>query len=68
MSLKSFHIIFLIISSLFSVFFGYWSYSEWISSNDNMYLYYSLIGIVLCLGLFFYSKWFLKEISNINVN
>jgi len=68
MSLKSFHIIFLIISTLFSIFFGYWCYSEWVLTKDNMYLYFSFVGITLCLGLFFYSKWFLKEISDINVN
>ncbi len=68
MSLKSFHIIFLIVSSLFSIFFGYWCFLEWTLSNDIIYLFYSLIGIALCLGLYFYFKWFLKEISKINVS
>ena len=65
MSLKSFHILFILISLLFGIFFGYWNYKEWVISQDNIYLFYSLIGILLCMGLFFYSKWFLKEISDI---
>ena len=68
MSLKSFHIIFLLISSLFAIFFGFWSYREWVLYEDSVYLLYSLIGIILCVFLFFYGKWFLKEISEINVS
>ena len=68
MSLKSFHIIFILISSLFSIFFGYWCYKEWTLYQDNIYLLYSLIGALLCVGLIIYGKWFLKEISNLNVS
>jgi hypothetical protein len=68
MSLKSFHIIFILISSLFSIFFGYWCYKEWALYQDNIYLVYSLIGASLCVGLFFYGKWFLREIADINAS
>ena len=68
MSLKSFHIIFILISSLFAIFFGFWYYREWILYENSVYLLYSLIGIILCICLFFYGKWFLKEISEINVS
>jgi hypothetical protein len=68
MSLRSFHIIFILIASLFAIFFGYWCYREWTLYENNIYLVYSLIGVILCICLFFYGKWFLKEISEINVN
>jgi len=68
MSLKSFHIIFILIASLFAIFFGYWCYREWTLYENNIYLVYSLVGVTLCICLFFYGKWFLKEISEINVN
>ena len=68
MSLKSFHIIFILISTLFAIFFGFWCYREWTLYENNIYLVYSLIGVILCICLFFYGKWFLKEISEINVN
>ena len=64
MSLKAFHIIFIFISSLFGVFFGYWCYSEWSLTKEGIYLVFSLVGVMLCICLFFYSKWFLKEIAN----
>ncbi len=68
MSLRSFHIIFILIASLFAIFFGYWCYREWTLYENNLYLVYSLVGVTLCICLFFYGKWFLKEISEINVN
>ena len=39
MSLKSFHILFITISSLFTIFFGYWCYSEWSAYDDSKYLF-----------------------------
>ena len=68
MSLKSFHIIFLLISSLFSVIFSYWCYYQWSQYSENQYLVYLCIGIVLCVSLLVYGKWFIKEIAEINAN
>ena len=67
MSLKSFHIIFLLISSLFSIFFSYWCYIKWSVNNEIQYLFYLIIGIILCVSILFYGKWFKKEISKLNV-
>ena len=67
MSLKSFHIIFILVSSLFSIFFSYWCYNQWSLSEDSQYLVYLSIGIVLCVSLLVYGRWFLKEIAELNV-
>jgi len=53
---------------LFAIFFGFWCYREWVLYENSIYILYSLIGVILCICLFFYGKWFLKEISEINVN
>ena len=66
MSLKSFHIIFILVSSLSSLIFSYWCYNQWSLYEDNQYLVYLSIGIILCISLLFYGKWFLKEIAEIN--
>tara|TARA_Y100000588_G_C13583742_1_gene639863 strand:+ start:139 stop:345 length:207 start_codon:yes stop_codon:yes gene_type:complete len=68
MSLKSFHIIFIIVSTFFGVFFAYWFYQEWSLTHQNIYLIFSCIGALLCVALIFYSKWFIKEIADLNVN
>ena len=66
MSLKSFHIIFILISSLFAIFFGYWCYNEWSQIGGIQYIIYSLISVAFTIGLLKYGKWFLKEISELN--
>lgn len=66
MSLKSFHIIFICISTLFSIFFGYWSYSQWTQVGGMQYLFYSVTSVVFIIGMLYYGKWFLKEISELN--
>ena len=68
MSLKSFHMLFIIISTMFSIVFSFLCYSKWTISHDSMYLGLFLLGIMLCGILLFYSKWFLREIEKINSN
>ena len=38
MSLKNFHIVFIIISSLFMIYFAYWSYTHWFLYKDISYI------------------------------
>jgi len=68
MSLKSFHMIFITIVSLANIFIGYLFYNEWVAYQETRYLIFSMLSIIFCIGLIFYSKWFLKEISKINAN
>ena len=67
MSLKSFHILFITISSLFTIFFGYWCYSEWSAYDDSKYLFFTCISIILSISLIIYGKLFLKKINNLDV-
>ena len=68
MSLKSFHIIFITIVSLATIFVGYLFYNEWAAYNETRYLIFTVLSVIFCIGLIVYSKWFLKEISKINAN
>jgi len=55
MSLKIFHIFFISISLLLTLFLGGWS----IQQSANSYLVVSALGLV---GLSFYFRWFLKKL------
>ena len=66
MSLKSFHILFITIVSLTTIFVSYLFYSEWAAYNETKYLIFTILSLIFCVGLIFYSQWFLKEISKIN--
>ena len=65
MSLKSFHVVFIIISSLFMVYFSYWSISNWISYNDINYMIYGVLSFVAFVSLLFYSKKFVEKYKEI---
>ena len=68
MSLKSFHILFITIVSLVSILVSYLFYSEWSAYNETKYLIYTILSVFFCIGLIYYSKWYLKEISKINAS
>ena len=61
MSLKQFHIIFIVVSSLFMVYFAYWSINKWMEYADNAYMFYFILSALSFAGLIFYSRKFLKK-------
>ena len=65
MSLKTFHIIFIIISSLLMIYFAYWSYGQWIYYHDQSYLSYLILSIVSFVFLLFYSQKFIKKLKGL---
>ena len=65
MSLKTFHIIFILISSLFMIYFAYWSYAHWFLYKDISYLVYLFLSIISFIFLLFYSKKFIKKYKGI---
>ena len=66
MSLKAFHIIFLISVVLLFLFLTYWNYENWNIYGQNSYLFY--LGISLASGLFiaFYGIKFYKKTKKLN--
>ena len=65
MSLKSFHIVFIVISTLFMSYFFYWSLINWFNYKDISYLIYGFLSIVSFLVLIVYSKIFIKKYKEI---
>ena len=65
MSLKSFHVVFIIISSLFMVYFSYWSITNWMNYKDVNYMIYGVLSFVSFILLLFYSKKFVKKYKGI---
>ncbi|MAZ60744.1 MAG: hypothetical protein CMG50_01025 [Candidatus Marinimicrobia bacterium] len=67
MSLKSFHIVFIIASSLFMVYFSYWAVISWFDYRDLSYLLYGVLSIISFFLLLVYSNKFknkYKELSS----
>ena len=63
MSLKSFHIVFVVASVLLTAGFGYWSLQTFQQSGDGLMLTLSLTSFVAAAGLLFYGVWFLRKLK-----
>jgi hypothetical protein len=67
MSLKTIHIVFIIASSLMTAFFGYWSWSEFLSDGGSrINLVFGILSIVALIGLLAYGKYFLNKLKHIS--
>jgi len=65
MSLKNFHMIFITISSLFMIYFAYWSYTHWFLYKDISYIVYLVLSIISFMLLLFYSRQVIKKFKGI---
>jgi len=65
MSLKTFHICFLTISSILMIYVGSWSYIMWDYYANNAYISYLVFSILSLIGLIVYGRYFFKNYKNI---
>ena len=66
MSIKDFHIIFIIISSILMIYVSYWSYMKWSYYLETTYLLYMFISIIAFVILIFYSKKFKNKFRELS--
>lgn len=67
MSLKAFHIVFIVISTLLSAGFGVWAlgYSR-SADGGGIYLALGLVALAAAVGLPVYGSWFLKKTKGVS--
>lgn len=67
MSLKAIHIIFILASSLMTIFFGVWSWRQYFGAEGSaIHLVYGLVSIAALAGLLAYGRYFLKKLKHIS--
>lgn len=67
MSLKSFHVFFIVSAFLLSLFLGGWCLNEYVAGSKRMGdLILGLLSWVGALGLLVYGRYFLKKLKNID--
>ena len=67
MSLKAFHIIFVIVSTLLLFGFSAWSfYSYFTAGGAKSDLIWGIVSFALGIALLAYGKYFLKKLKNIS--
>jgi len=65
MSLRTFHIGFVTISSLLMIYMAVWAYVMWDYYADLAYISYLVFSIISLIGLIIYGRYFITKYKNI---
>ena len=60
-SLKTFHIVFILIATIFTVYFGIWSAQDYMNSSNTGSLLMSIASVAGVIVLVVYFRWFLRK-------
>ncbi len=66
MSLKAFHIAFVVVSILFTGGFGVWAVMDFFSAGDPVSLALGVFSFLVGIALVWYSAWFLRKLKNVS--
>ena len=66
MSLKAFHLIFIILSIFFTLMFGLWAVVNHSSSGETAELVMGIISLMGTVGLSVYLCYFIKKLKHIS--
>lgn len=66
MSLKAFHIVFVVVSTLFALGFGVWSLLAYRAGAPFHYLLFAVAAWLAALSLVVYGGWFLKKMKDVS--
>ena len=66
MSLKAFHLIFIIASIVLVVGFGIWAMVAFFQAGGVINLIVAVLSFAAAVGLVFYERYFLKKTKNIS--
>jgi hypothetical protein len=67
MSLKAIHIIFILASSIMTLFFGVWSWRKYFGPEGGVaHLVYGILSIAALAGLLAYGRYFMRKLKHIS--
>ena len=66
MSLKAFHLVFIVASILLAFGFGAWELKAWTETQGMRELIFGLGSVTAGAGLVVYARYFLKKLKNVS--
>jgi hypothetical protein len=66
MSLKAFHVVFVICSTLCALGFGVWSVADWQRTGSASTLALGIAGFAAAAALIWYGFWFLRKLKGVS--
>jgi len=65
MSLKTFHVFFVIVSVLCALGFGAWAVSDWLRTGSGGALLLAILAFLAAAALVWYGFWFLRKLKDV---
>jgi hypothetical protein len=66
MSLKAFHVFFVIVSVLCALGFGAWAVGDYMRTGNGTVLVLGILGFIAAIALVWYGVWFLRKLKNVS--
>jgi len=66
MSLKAFHLIFIVASIVLAFGFGVWLVTDFFQEGGILKLIFAVVSFGVGVGLIFYERYFLKKTKNVS--
>ena len=66
MSLKAFHVFFVIVSVLCALGFGAWAIGDYLRTGSSGALVMAILGFIAAGALIWYGFWFLRKLKNVS--
>ncbi len=66
MSLRTFHIVFIIASTLLAFGFGFWELAQYRDTQAMSNLGFGLVSLAVGVGLIFYGRYVFKKLKKIS--
>jgi hypothetical protein len=65
-SLKAFHVFFVIVSVLCALGFGAWAVNDYLRTGDGGVLALGVLSLAAAVALVWYGLWFLRKLKNVS--
>ena len=66
MSLKAFHIFFIIVSTALTIGFGLWATQDFAATGNRVNLAMGVGSFLSSIALIWYGAWFLRKLKNVS--
>lgn len=66
MSLKAFHVVFIIASFALALGFGFWALREWRAGEGGGYAAMGIASLAIAAAIIPYSIWFLRKLKRVS--